>query len=292
MERIPFIREFAFEYAVLETLSPRVRRIVARNPGPFTGPGTSTFVIGHGRVALIEPGPALDAHIAAILHALRGETIEHIFATHAHPDHSPAAAAIKAATGASIYGFDPHAVGPAHGRGGRTECDFIPDRIIDDGDSIEGSGWRLTAIHTPGHASNHLCFALEEERVLFTGDHVMGWSTTVVSPPDGDMAAYRRSLAKLQGRDDQLWIPTHGPAISDPQPFLAALIEHRRARSDAVLAGLKAGDRTIPELVGAIYGGRLAPGLREAAGRSLLSHLIELVERELVVQEEDCYRPA
>jgi glyoxylase-like metal-dependent hydrolase (beta-lactamase superfamily II) len=292
MERIPFIREFAFEYAVLETLSPMVRRIVARNPGPFTGPGTSTFVIGHGRVALIEPGPALEAHVAAVLHALRGETIEHIFATHTHLDHAPAAAAIKAATGASIYGFDPHAAGPGHGRDGRAECDFMPDRIIGDGDSIEGSGWRLTAIHTPGHASNHLCFALDEERVLFTGDHVMGWSTTVVSPPDGDMAAYRRSLAKLQGRDDRLWIPTHGPAISDPQPFLATLIEHRRARSEAVLARLKAGDRTIPELVEAIYRGRLAPALRQAAGRSLLSHLIELIERELVVQEDDRYRPA
>ncbi|HLY57209.1 MAG TPA: MBL fold metallo-hydrolase [Stellaceae bacterium] len=290
MAGIKFIRDFAFEYAVLETVSPLVRRIVARNPGPFTGPGTTTFVIGHGRVALIDPGPALAAHVDSVLDALRGETIEQILVTHTHLDHSPAAAAIKAATGAPTLGFGPHGGGVGHERDEGADHEFVPDRTVGDGDEIAGSGWRATAIHTPGHTSNHLCFALDEEGILFTGDHVMGWSTSIVSPPDGDMAAYRRSLAKLRGRGEPLWMPTHGPAIADPQPFLEALIEHRAERSDAVLARLKAGDRTIPQLVEAIYVG-LDPRLRPAAGRSVLAHLIELIELGLVVREEDGYRP-
>jgi glyoxylase-like metal-dependent hydrolase (beta-lactamase superfamily II) len=292
---IPFIRDFKFEYAVLETVSPLIRRIVARNPGPFTGPGTSTYVVGHGRVALIDPGPALMTHVDAILHALRGETIDRILVTHTHRDHSPAAASIRQATGAATYGFGPHGGGrePTDEEG--TDRDFSPDFILGDGAEMIGPGWRIAAIHTPGHCSNHLCYALAEERVLFTGDHVMGWSTSIVSPPDGDMAAYRRSLEKLRSRADRVYLPAHGPAIPDPLPFLAALIDHRRQRRHSILARLQAGDRTAPQIVEAVYIG-LAPGLRAAAARSVTAHLLELVDLGLVALDEPeaagaAYRP-
>jgi len=256
MTDIRFYRDFEFKYGVLETVSPLIRRIVARNPGPFTGPGTATYVIGHGRVALIDPGPALASHIEAILHTLRGETIEDILITHTHSDHWPAAEAIQRATGARTYGFN-------------------MDQKLRDGDVVAGPGWQITAVHTPGHTSDHLCFSLARERVLFSGDHVMGWSTSVIIPPDGDMAAYMHSLEKLLDRDDAIYMPTHGPAIPDPKPHVRAFIEHRRERSAAILRRLALGDATIPEIVEAVYVD-LSPGLRGAAGRSVLAHLIEL----------------
>ena len=276
MAEIQFRRELAFEYAALETVSPLVRRVVARNPSPFTFKGTATFIVGHGRVAVIDPGPDLPEHIAALLHALRGESVERILITHTHRDHSPAAEAVKAATGARTYGFGPHGSGrgPAVEEGG--DFAFVPDVRLEDGDALAGPGWHLSAVHTPGHTSNHLCFALAEERILFSGDHVMGWSTSVISPPDGDMAAYMRSLEKLLARDDALYMPTHGPAIPDPKAHVNAFIAHRKERRRAILQRLREGDRTIPELVAAIYVG-LADNLRAAAGRSVLAHLIELV---------------
>ncbi|HKO08496.1 MAG TPA: MBL fold metallo-hydrolase [Alphaproteobacteria bacterium] len=261
---------------MLETVSPLVRRVVARNPSPFTFKGTATFIVGHGRVAVIDPGPDLPEHIAALLHALRGESVERILITHTHRDHSPAAEAVKAATGAATYGFGPHGAGrgPAVEEGG--DFAFVPDVRLADGDALAGPGWHLSAVHTPGHTSNHLCFALAEERILFSGDHVMGWSTSVISPPDGDMATYMRSLEKLLARDDALYMPTHGPAIPDPKAHVNAFIAHRKERRRAILQRLREGDRTIPELVTAIYVG-LADNLRAAAGRSVLAHLIELV---------------
>ncbi|MFI5021959.1 MAG: MBL fold metallo-hydrolase [Alphaproteobacteria bacterium] len=276
MAEIQFRRELAFDYAVLETVSPLVRRVVARNPSPFTFKGTATFIVGRGRVAVIDPGPDLPEHIAALLHALRGESVERILITHTHRDHSPAAEALKAATGAPTYGFGPHGAGrgPAVEEGG--DFAFVPDVRLADGDALAGPGWHVGAVHTPGHTSNHLCFALAEERILFSGDHVMGWSTSVISPPDGDMAAYMRSLEKLLARDDALYMPTHGPAIPDPKAHVNAFIAHRKERRRAILQRLREGDRTIPELVGAIYVG-LAENLRAAAGRSVLAHLIELV---------------
>ena len=276
MAEIQFRRELAFEYAALETVSPLVRRVVARNPSPFTFKGTATFIVGRGRVAVIDPGPDLPEHIAALLHALRGESVERILITHTHRDHSPAAEAVKSATGARTYGFGPHGSGrgPAVEEGG--DFAFVPDVRLVDGDALAGPGWHLSAVHTPGHTSNHLCFALAEERVLFSGDHVMGWSTSVISPPDGDMAAYMRSLEKLLARDDALYMPTHGPAIPDPKAHVNAFIAHRKERRRAILQRLKEGDRTISELVAAIYVG-LADNLHAAAGRSVLAHLIELV---------------
>jgi len=276
MVEIPFRRDLQFEYGKLETLSPLIRRVVARNPGPFTLHGTGTYVVGHGRVAVIDPGPALREHIDALLRELRGETIEHILVTHTHLDHSPASAAVKQATTAPTHGYGPHAAGagPAVEEGG--DRGFVPDRVLRDSDTVAGPGWHLTAVHTPGHTSNHLCFALEEERVLFSGDHVMGWSTSVIAPPDGNMRDYLRSLAKLLEREDAVYWPTHGPAIRDPKPFVSAFIEHRREREAAILDRLSQGDTEIPAMVQAIYIG-LPKVLHAAAGRSVLAHLIELV---------------
>ena len=284
MVEIPFKRELAFEYGVLETVSPLVRRIVARNPGPFTAQGTGTYVVGHGKVAIIDPGPDIAAHVDALLAALRGETVEKILVTHTHLDHSPAAAAVKLATGAPTYGYGPHAAqfGPAVEEGG--DRSFVPDHAIGDGDVISGPGWHLGAVHTPGHTSNHLCFALAEEQVLFSGDHVMGWSTSVIAPPDGNMGDYLRSLEKLLHRDDARYLPTHGPAITDPKPFVGAFIEHRRERGAAILARLAAGDREIPAMVQAIYVG-LDSRLHRAAARSVLAHLIELVAEGRVASD-------
>jgi glyoxylase-like metal-dependent hydrolase (beta-lactamase superfamily II) len=280
---IPFRRDFAFRYGEAETLSPLIRRVVARNPSPFTFKGTGTYIVGRGTVAVIDPGPDLPDHVAALTRALAGETVSHILVTHTHLDHSPASAALKAATGAMTCGFGPHGSGRAEDlapgvveEGG--DRDFVPDMKMRDGDAVDGPGWRLVAVETPGHTSNHLCFALPEEKTLLTGDHVMGWSTSVIAPPDGDMAAYRRSLEKLLKRGDALYWPTHGPAIPDPKAHVAAFIAHRRAREAAILARLNAGDRAIPEIVATVYRG-LDPRLVPAAGRSVLAHLIELVER-------------
>jgi glyoxylase-like metal-dependent hydrolase (beta-lactamase superfamily II) len=279
---INFNREFSCEYGVAETLSPLVRRVVARNASPFTFKGTGTFVIGRGRVAVIDPGPDLAEHVEALLHALRGETVSHILITHTHMDHSPAAAAVKAATGARSYGFGPHGSGRAdHGVGGKTEeggdQNFVPDVALREGQVVDGPGWRMTAIETPGHTSNHLCFHLAEENTLFSGDHVMGWSTSVIAPPDGDMAAYMRSLEKLLRREDAMYRPTHGAEIRDPHPYVASFIAHRNERTDAILARLAAGDDTIPAIVREVYVG-LDPRLVAAAGRSVLAHLVALIE--------------
>ena len=281
---IPFRRDIDIEYGVAQTVTPLIRRVVARNPSPFTFKGTGTYIVGHGRVAVIDPGPDIAAHVEALLGALRGETISHIVVTHTHLDHSPAAAAVKQATGAKTYGFGPHGSGRAEdasGVGGVTEEGgdhaFAPDVTMREGDVPEGPGWRLEAVHTPGHTSNHLCFALPQERALFSGDHVMGWSTSVIAPPDGDMRAYMHSLQKLLARDDAVYWPTHGPEIPDPKPFVQAFIYHRRERSEAILARLAQGDETIEAIVENVYVG-LDPRLRGAAARSVLAHLIELVE--------------
>jgi glyoxylase-like metal-dependent hydrolase (beta-lactamase superfamily II) len=231
-------------------------------------------VVGQGQVAVIDPGPDLPAHVAALLAALEGERVSHILITHTHIDHSPAAAALQAATGAPTYGFGPHG---RHGETGESGADlaFTPDHRLGDGGCVSGPGWRLEALHTPGHASNHLCFALAEEQALFSGDHVMGWSTTVVAPPDGDMAAYMRSLERLQRREDRVFWPTHGGPIRDPRRHLQALTQHRLARRAAVLAALTSAPATPTSLVDTVYPG-LDPRLRAAAAQSLLAHLIEL----------------
>jgi glyoxylase-like metal-dependent hydrolase (beta-lactamase superfamily II) len=280
---IPFRRDFSFEYGRLEPVAPMIRRIVARNPSPFTFKGTGTYVVGTGEVAVIDPGPDLIEHVDALLAGLSGERVTHILVTHTHRDHSPAARALQAATGAPTYGFGPHAGGkrsdPAVEEGG--DWDFVPDVTLRDGDKVAGNGWSFEAVHTPGHTSNHLCFALADAGVLFSGDHVMGWSTSVIAPPDGDMAAYMASLDKLLGRRDIVYWPTHGPAITEPQAHVRAFIEHRKEREAGILECLRAGVERIDAVVERLYVG-LQPGLRRAAGRSVHAHLVDLAARGIV----------
>jgi len=283
---IPYRREFKFEYGTLEPVAPGVRRIVARNPGPFTFRGTGTYVVGEGEVAVIDPGPDLAEHVDALLASLAGERITHILVTHTHRDHSPAAKPVKEATGAPTYGFGPHA-GGKRGEAGSEEggdWDFVPDIVVQDGDAIAGAKWRFEAVHTPGHTSNHLCFALPDPGILFSGDHVMGWSTSVIAPPDGDMASYMASLDKLLARRDQVYWPTHGPAITEPGRHVRAFIAHRREREAGIIDCLKAGCETIDALVERLYVG-LNPALKGAAGRSVLAHLIDLIDRDIVAAD-------
>jgi glyoxylase-like metal-dependent hydrolase (beta-lactamase superfamily II) len=284
---IPFRRDFSFEYGRLEPVAPGIRRIVARNPSAFTFKGTGSYVIGQGEVAVIDPGPDLAEHVEALLAGLAGERVTHILVTHTHRDHSPAAQALKEATGAPTCGFGPHAGGKrgeaAVEEGG--DWDFVPDVVVHDGDAIAGHGWRFEAVHTPGHTSNHMCFALPEHGILFSGDHVMGWSTSVIAPPDGDMAAYMASLDKLLGRGDAVYWPTHGPAITEPHAHVRAFVAHRREREAGILDCLAAGIGQIDGIVERLYVG-LQPGLRRAAGRSVLAHLIDLVGRGLVACDD------
>ena len=225
---IPFVRELTFEYGACDQVSPLIRRVVANNPGPFTFVGTGTYIVGRGEVAVIDPGPAMDEHLDAILGATAGERITHIFVTHHHLDHSPLAASLKARTGATIYGCPlGHAIGGPEVRMEEGEDDaFRPDVAVCGGGVVEGKGWTLEAIPTPGHTSNHICYGLREENALFCGDHIMGWSTTVISPPDGDMGAYFASLEDIRARGfDTLW-PTHGPPVTEVEPFIDAYIAH------------------------------------------------------------------
>jgi glyoxylase-like metal-dependent hydrolase (beta-lactamase superfamily II) len=279
---IPFRHDFAFEYGRLEPVAPGIRRIVARNPSPFTFKGTGTYVVGSGEVAVIDPGPDLAEHVEALLAGLAGERVTHILVTHTHRDHSPAARSLKEATGAPTFGFGRHA-GGRRGEVGAEEggdWDFLPDVILRDGDPVIGAGWRFEAVHTPGHTSNHLCFALADRGILFSGDHVMGWSTSVVAPPDGDMGAYMASLDKLLGRREAVYWPTHGPAIDAPQRYVRAFILHRREREAGILDCLAAGLAEIEAIVDRLYAG-LQPGLRRAAARSVHAHLLDLVGRGL-----------
>ncbi|WP_072383116.1 MBL fold metallo-hydrolase [Novosphingobium sp. NDB2Meth1] len=269
-------------------LEPQVRRVLAPNPSPFTFTGTQTYLVGSGRdVAVIDPGPIGtgevghadtngDGHVDAILKAIAGQRLVAILCTHTHRDHSPAAVPLQAATGAPIIGCAPLVIDD---RGARADAAFDPtyqpDRVLGDGELVAGDGWTLEAVATPGHTSNHLCFALRESGALFTGDHVMGWSTTVVSPPDGDMSAYMLSLQKLQGRVDSVYYPAHGPAVTKPQQLVRGMIGHRRQREAQILRVISEAPATIPEMVAQMYKG-LDPRLNGAAGRSVLAHLIDL----------------
>jgi glyoxylase-like metal-dependent hydrolase (beta-lactamase superfamily II) len=282
---IPFVHEDVVDYGQPLTLSPLVRRVVAHNPSPFTYHGTGTFIVGRKNVAVIDPGPDLEDHVDALMRAVTGLTVSHILVTHTHRDHSPAARYLKQKTGAATYGFGPHGSGRPEAAGQVEEGadhDFTPDRRLGHGDIVEGDGWTIEAVHTPGHTSNHLCLALREEKTLFTGDHVMGWSTTIVSPPDGDMQAYMRSLKLLLARDDELYRPCHGPAIEDPKPFVEAYIAHREAREVQILACLGQGVSVIPEMVETMYAD-VPAFLHPAAQRSVLSHLIYLTETRRVI---------
>lgn len=275
---IPFVREFEFEYGRCDRVSPLIRRVVARNPGPFTFTGTGTYIVGAGEVAVIDPGPPDEAHLEALLRAVEGERVSHVLVTHTHADHSPLARPFaEAVGGAPILAARPPALLSLEAVAEEgDDAGFRPDGVLSGGERIAGPGWTIEVLATPGHASNHLAFALEEENALFTGDHVMGWSTTVVTPPDGDMDAYLDSLDAVMARGfSRLW-PTHGPPVTEPGPFLAAYKAHRLAREAQILDRLAAGDRTIAEMVPVLYAAvdrRLWP----AASLSVLAHLIRLV---------------
>ncbi|MGF1457061.1 MAG: MBL fold metallo-hydrolase [Alphaproteobacteria bacterium] len=300
---IPFIRNFPFEYGRCDTLAPGIRRVIANNPGPFTFTGTGTYILGEGEVAVIDPGPLMDSHLDALKTALAGETVTHILITHTHKDHSPLAASLKAWCGAATYGFGPHGSGRAEGsvaldEGG--DLAFRPDVTVRDADVIHGKGWSVEAVHTPGHTSNHLSFAYREAKALFCGDHVMGWSTTVVAPPDGNMADYFASLDKILARDDESLWPTHGAPVLAPErdvrSFIQAFIEHRRGREAQILDALAAGETTITAMVRRIYAD-VDTRLHPAAALSVHAHLIHLVETGRVLCEgaaslQAVYRPA
>lgn len=280
---IPFVRQFDFAYGRADRVSPLIQRVIADNPGPFTFTGTGTYIVGRddpaASVAVIDPGPPDDAHLQSILRALEGRTVSHILVTHTHRDHAPLSRPLSEATGAPVLAARPPEF-ETHISGGLDEDDdteFRPDRILADGERIEGDGWTLRTLATPGHASNHLAFVLEEENALFSGDHVMGWSTTVVAPPDGDMADYFASLDRVIAEGFETIWPTHGPPVTDVAAFLNAYRAHRRDREAQIVARLEAGDETIGQMVPTLYAAvdsRLWP----AASLSVQAHLIKLVQ--------------
>ncbi|MCX7585850.1 MBL fold metallo-hydrolase [Phenylobacterium sp. 58.2.17] len=285
---IPYVREIQFEYGACDQVSPLIRRVVANNPGPFTYLGTGTYIIGKGKVAVIDPGPDMPEHLDALMAALEGETVTHILVTHHHSDHSPLAGPLQEKTGAKIYGC---AVGAKAADStviteAGHDLSFTPDIDICGGGAVfEGPGWTLEAIATPGHTSNHICFALKEENALFSGDHIMGWSTTVVSPPDGDMTAYMESLELVKARRfDILW-PTHGPPVLKVEPFIDAYIAHRRAREAQVVKAVGEGHGRIKDMVPVLYA-EVDKRLWPAAARSVLGHMIDLTRRGVVVSDD------
>jgi glyoxylase-like metal-dependent hydrolase (beta-lactamase superfamily II) len=280
---IPFVRDFEFEYGAPAQVSPLIRRVVARNPGPFTFTGTGTYIIGRGEVAVIDPGPDLPEHRDALLAATGGERITHILTTHTHADHSPLARPLAALTGAVVIGrASPQTRETSLALDEDHEAGFRPDVEVADGERIAGPGWTLEAVATPGHADNHVCYALIEENALFSGDHVMGWSTTVICVPHGDMTDYYASLDKVAARGFVTLWPTHGPPVTHVAPFLAEYKLHRLAREAQILDQLRAGRRRIGEMVAVIYADT-DPRLHPAAAHSVLAHLIHLTRLGEVV---------
>ncbi|MGZ9100070.1 MAG: MBL fold metallo-hydrolase [Brevundimonas sp.] len=278
---IPFVAPPVFEYGRADAVSPLIRRVIAANPGPFTFTGTGTYIVGRSaagaRVAVIDPGPLDDAHLAALLAAVKGQSVSHVLVTHTHRDHAPLARPFAAAVGAPVLAARPP-IRTVHASATPDEDEdesFAADIVLAGGERLAGDGWTLEALATPGHASNHMAFVLGEENALFSGDHVMGWSTTVVAPPDGDMAAYMASLDAVIARDFTTIWPTHGAPITAPAAFLAAYRAHRLDREAQVLARLAAGDRRIADMVPTLYAAvdaRLWP----AASLSVWAHLIAL----------------
>ncbi|MEM0985542.1 MAG: MBL fold metallo-hydrolase [Pseudomonadota bacterium] len=275
---MPYRREFDFEYGRVDQVSPLIRRVIAKNPGPFTFTGTGVYIIGQGEVAVIDPGPMLDDHFEALKAELAGEKVTHVIVSHGHSDHSPLAQPLADWAGCKTYARG-DAIPTAKGElGSADDLSFRPDVVVKDGDVISGPGWTLEVIETPGHTANHICLDLKEENACLSGDHIMGWSTTVVSPPDGDMGDYLESLDKIQRRNfDILW-PTHGPPVDDDvHGFIEAYTEHRRQREAAILDLLGKGHTKIADMVAIMYAG-VDQKLHAAAGYSVLGHMIQLVK--------------
>jgi glyoxylase-like metal-dependent hydrolase (beta-lactamase superfamily II) len=287
---VPFERNFSDADSPVTALSRRIRRVVAGNSGPFTFTGTCTYIVGRDNVAIIDPGPDDDAHKEALLHAVRNETVRYVVVTHTHKDHSPAAAALKIATGATVVGCSPYqparqlAVGESNLLDASNDLAYAPDAVLADGEVISGADFTLTAIATPGHTLNHLVFALAEEQALFSGDHVMAWSTSIVAPPDGVMSAYMASLEKLKSRSDRIYWPGHGGPVREPRRFVRALLQHRHYREVAIVGHLQNGPSTIADIVEAVYQ-NLDRRLIGAAALTVFAHLEHLMARGLVAAE-------
>ena len=291
MNTIKFDYNFEPRIGQAVELSPRLQRVTCNNPSPFTFKGTNTFIVGHGTVAVVDPGPDDEAHLAAVLNAVRGETVSHILITHTHMDHSPLAAKLKAATGAKTYA----AISPANTKadsGLRLDAsidrEFKPDISLSDGDVVDGHGWALEAVFTPGHMANHMGFCLREEKGLLAGDHVMAWATTVVAPPEGHMGDYMASLRKLLKRDDGIYHPAHGPEKRKPLTLVRGILAHRKMREEAIYNRVKSGDETIGAIVANIYAD-VDPRLYSAAGLSTLAHLEHLMEKGRIEARDGLY---
>lgn len=282
-----FDLEFQPAYGTAVKVAENVQRLTVNNPSAFTFHGTNSYIVGDHSVAVIDPGPEDEDHFQALMRALDGREVTHIFVSHTHRDHSPLSKRLKAATGAVTVAEGPHrAARPLH-EGERNpfaesaDSDFVPDLALGDNETVTGDGWALTALHTPGHTANHAAFALDRDGIVFSADHVMAWATTIVAPPDGAMSDYMASLDRLLERDDRLFLPGHGGPVNDPAAFMRGLRTHRRMREKAVLTRIKAGDRTIAEMVKVIYRST-DPRLHGAAALSVLAHIEDLIEKGLV----------
>ena len=299
---IEFDTRFEPAHGQAVEVAPGVRRVTAGNPGPFTFHGTNSYIVGSDTLAVIDPGPEDEAHLRALLAAIGGRPVSHVFVSHTHRDHSPLARILAGETGARVFAEGPHRparplrIGETNPLDASADTEFSPDHALADDEIVQGDGWAIRTVLTPGHAANHAAFALEGPGILFSADHVMAWSTSIVAPPDGAMSDYMASLDKLVARDDRLYLPGHGGPVAKPSAFVRALRTHRRMRESAIVERLKAGDRTIPEIVRAIYAGT-DPRLHGAAGLSVLAHLEDLVARGDVAADGDvsidtAYRPA
>ncbi|UCI06852.1 MBL fold metallo-hydrolase [Mesorhizobium sp. B1-1-8] len=277
-------------YGQAVTVAPDVQRITARNPGPFTFHGTNSYLVGRKTLAVIDPGPDDDAHLETLLAAIGDRAVSHIFVSHTHRDHSPLAARLKLRTGATVLAEGPHRparplrIGEVNPLDASADIGFVPDVALADSALTQGDGWTVRAVLTPGHTANHAAFALEGTGILFSADHVMAWATSIVAPPDGAMADYMKSLDRLIERDDRLLLPGHGGPVTAPRSFMRGLIDHRKMRERAILERIAGGDRTIKQMVAAIYRDT-DPRLHAAAGLSVLAHLEDLVARGLVATE-------
>jgi glyoxylase-like metal-dependent hydrolase (beta-lactamase superfamily II) len=287
---LEFDMSFEPAYGEAVAIAPDVLRLTANNPSPFTFHGTNSYVVGRDTLAVIDPGPGDEVHLEALLKAMAGRPVSHIFVSHTHRDHSPLARKLKEATGATVVAEGPHRparplrIGETNPLDASADADFRPDLALADGEAIQGDGWTLRGVFTPGHTANHMCFSLEGKDILFSADHVMGWSTSIVAPPDGAMSDYMASLDRLLDRDDRLYLPGHGGPVANPAQFVRGLKAHRKMRERAILERLNAGDRTIPEMVETIYRST-DPRLHGAAGLSVLAHLEDLVARGEVAAE-------
>ncbi|HTV28673.1 MAG TPA: MBL fold metallo-hydrolase [Xanthobacteraceae bacterium] len=286
----PFDKSFDLVPGKVKEVAPQVRALVANNPGPFTYKGTVSYIVGRGKVAILDPGPDDDTHIGALLDAVRGETVTHIFVTHTHRDHSPGVPKVKAATGAKVYAEGPHRparpmhIGETRRLDASADMDFAPDVKLSDGNVVSGDGWTMEAITTPGHTANHMAYAFKEADLVFAGDHVMAWSTTIVAPPDGAMSDYMASLQKLARRSEPFYLPGHGAPVRDAPHYVQFLIQHRHGRETSILHRLGKGPADIPMIVKSVYIG-LDPRLVGAAALSTLAHLEDLVARGIVATD-------